>query len=249
MSWHLVEKALEEAGKHSTWLGKIWILSLFFFRILIITRIGDTVYHDEQAAFRCNNRQPGCENVCFSKYSPLSFIRFCAFQIIMVAIPMVIYILYSAHIVATSNKVNPGGTQNSIFKLKKDRRAIKLKSDNKFEKSKPLCAKTDVEIGRQVYYASKSGNKKKKEEENRNEQNQNQKNRRHSSGTGTMEKLSSPTFEIRKRHNGNGQNQTQNPPVSIFKNADPPPYTRNTLQITARGLFKFATIVYCLREE
>ena len=157
--------------------------------------------------------------------------------------------LYSAHIIATSNKINPGGTQNSIFKLKKDRRAIKLESDNKFEKSKPLCAKTDVEIGRQVYYASKSGNKKKKEEENRNEQNQNQKNRRHSSGTGTMEKLSSPTFEIRKRHNGNGQNQTQNPPVSIFKNADPPPYTRNTLQITARGLFKFATIVYCLREE
>ena len=128
MSWHLIEKVIEEAGKHSTWLGKIWILSLFFFRILIITRIGDTVYHDEQAAFRCNNRQPGCENVCFSQYSPLSFIRFCAFQVIMVAVPMVCYILYSAHVVAMSKKLNPNGIQNSIFKIKLDRRQIGLTS-------------------------------------------------------------------------------------------------------------------------
>ena len=33
-----------------------------------VTRICDTVYHDEQAAFRCNIKQPGCENVCFNQF-------------------------------------------------------------------------------------------------------------------------------------------------------------------------------------
>ena len=128
MSWHLIEKILEEAGKHSTWLGKLWILALFFFRVLVITRIGDTVYHDEQAAFRCNNRQPGCENVCFSAYSPISFIRFSAFQVICVALPSVCYILYSAHVVAMNRRLNPTGAQNSVFKVKMDRKQIKLQS-------------------------------------------------------------------------------------------------------------------------
>ena len=141
MSWSLVEKILEEAGKHSTVPGKIWILIVFFFRILIITRIGDSVYSDEQAAFRCNNRQPGCENVCFTQYSPLSFIRFSALQVIVVTVPLVCFILYSAHTIALSSSMNPNGAQNSIFKLKKDRRAVKLETNSKIRKNLPLYKK------------------------------------------------------------------------------------------------------------
>ena len=128
MSWHLIEKILEEAGKHSTIIGKLWILSVFFFRVLIVTRIGDTIYHDEQAAFRCNNRQPGCENVCFNKYTPISYIRFCAFQIIIAALPTVFYILFAAHQVAQNEKLNPTGMQHSIFKVKLEKQQMKLQA-------------------------------------------------------------------------------------------------------------------------
>ena len=128
MSWSMVEKVLDEAGKHSTWLGKIWIISLFFFRILVLIRIADTVYSDEQSNFRCNHRQPGCENVCFSEYSPFSFTRFTAFQIIVVALPTIVYILYAAHMVAMNRQLNPTGTQANILRCKMDRRQIQLQS-------------------------------------------------------------------------------------------------------------------------
>ena len=129
MSWSLIEKVLEEAGRHSTWLGKIWILSLFFFRILILYRIGDTVYRDEENYFRCNIRQPGCENVCFSAYSPFSFMRFSAFQIIVITIPTTVYVLYAAHKVSNNKQLNPTGQQAPILKCKMDKRQIQLQSE------------------------------------------------------------------------------------------------------------------------
>lgn len=52
MSWHLLEKILDEVSKQSTLVGKVWITLLFVFRIIAITRIGDTIYADEQAAFK-----------------------------------------------------------------------------------------------------------------------------------------------------------------------------------------------------
>ena len=91
MSWSHVERILEESAKHATVFGKLWILVAFFLRLVFVMRIGDSVYHDEQAQFTCNIKQPGCSNVCFSKYSPLSFIRFTAFQMIMVTMPTVVY--------------------------------------------------------------------------------------------------------------------------------------------------------------
>ncbi|XP_078487108.1 uncharacterized protein LOC100181149 [Ciona intestinalis] len=100
MSWHLIEKILDEVSKQSTFVGKVWVTLLFVFRIIAVTRIGDTVYADEQAAFKCNTRQPGCENVCFNKFSPISHMRFWGFQIIIVATPAMIFMVYAAHAVS-----------------------------------------------------------------------------------------------------------------------------------------------------
>ena len=52
MSWHLLEKSLDEVSKQSTVFGKLWITFLFVFRVIAVTRMGDTVYADEQAAFK-----------------------------------------------------------------------------------------------------------------------------------------------------------------------------------------------------
>ena len=110
MAWHIIEKLLEEVAKHSTFVGKVWITAIFLFRIVVVTRICDTVYHDEQAAFRCNIKQPGCENVCFNDFSPISHVRFWGFQIIAVALPSILFIVYAAHEVG--RKISrPAGNQ------------------------------------------------------------------------------------------------------------------------------------------
>nr|CAB3262636.1 uncharacterized protein LOC100181149 [Phallusia mammillata] len=100
MSWHLLERLLDEVSKQSTFVGKVWITLLFVFRIIAITRMADSVYADEQAAFKCNTKQPGCENVCFNDFSPISHVRFWGFQVIIVATPSMIFIVYALHIVS-----------------------------------------------------------------------------------------------------------------------------------------------------
>ncbi|XP_076816486.1 gap junction Cx32.2 protein-like isoform X2 [Clavelina lepadiformis] len=100
MAWHTFEKLLTEVGKYSTFIGKVWITFLFTFRLIIVASIGDTVYSDEQSAFKCNTLQPGCENVCFNDFSPISQIRFWAVQILFVGTPSIMFIVYAMHAVS-----------------------------------------------------------------------------------------------------------------------------------------------------
>jgi len=98
MTWHFLDKILDEASKQSTLIGKVWVVVIFIFRIVILSKIGEPLYADEQAAFKCNTRQPGCENVCFNLFSPISHPRFWGLQILFSAVPSMVYIIYAAHI-------------------------------------------------------------------------------------------------------------------------------------------------------
>lgn len=98
MSWHFLERWLDRASQHSTLIGKFWITFLTIARIIVITTIGDRVYADEQTEFKCNTLQPGCKNVCFNKFSPITHLRFWAFQIILVSLPSIYFIVYSTHV-------------------------------------------------------------------------------------------------------------------------------------------------------
>lgn len=96
MSWHFLERWLERAHQHATLVGKFWITFLIVCRMVIVASIGDRVYADEQSEFKCNvGPQPGCENVCFNKFSPISHLRFWSFQILCVALPSVIFVIYT----------------------------------------------------------------------------------------------------------------------------------------------------------
>ena len=98
MSWHFVERWLQKVYQHSTLVGKFWITFLIIFRIVVVSSISDRVYSDEQSEFKCNvGPQPGCENVCFNKFSPISHLRYWSFQILAVAMPSVIFVIYSGH--------------------------------------------------------------------------------------------------------------------------------------------------------
>jgi len=81
MAWHIIEKLLEQVAEHSTLVGKFWVTFFFVLRFLIVISIADTVFGDERGAFVCNTLTPGCENICFNDFSPISLIRLWALQV------------------------------------------------------------------------------------------------------------------------------------------------------------------------
>lgn len=81
MSWSFLTRLLDEISNHSTFVGKIWLTVLIIFRIVLTAVGGETIYYDEQSKFICNTQQPGCENVCYDAFAPLSHVRFWIFQV------------------------------------------------------------------------------------------------------------------------------------------------------------------------
>jgi len=118
MAWHIVEKLLEQVAQHSTLVGKFWTTFFFILRFLMVVSIADTVFGDERGNFECNIDTPGCENVCFNDFSPISLIRLWALQILGVSLPAVIFMVYTAH------------------KLEKIGQAKKLKKEDEEKKAK-----------------------------------------------------------------------------------------------------------------
>ncbi|XP_049633994.1 gap junction gamma-2 protein [Suncus etruscus] len=97
MSWSFLTRLLEEIHHHSTFVGKVWLTVLVVFRIVLTAVGGEAIYADEQAKFTCNTRQPGCDNVCYDAFAPLSHVRFWVFQIVVISTPAVLYLGYAVH--------------------------------------------------------------------------------------------------------------------------------------------------------
>ncbi|XP_040829523.1 gap junction gamma-2 protein [Ochotona curzoniae] len=97
MSWGFLTRLLEEIHNHSTFVGKVWLTVLVVFRIVLTAVGGESIYSDEQAKFTCNTRQPGCDNVCYDAFAPLSHVRFWVFQIVAISTPSVLYLGYAVH--------------------------------------------------------------------------------------------------------------------------------------------------------
>lgn len=104
MSWSFLTRLLEEIHNHSTFVGKIWLTVLIVFRIVLTAVGGESIYYDEQSKFVCNTGQPGCENICYDAFAPLSHVRFWVFQIILVATPSLMYLGYAANKIARAEE-------------------------------------------------------------------------------------------------------------------------------------------------
>lgn len=109
MSWSFLTRLLEEIHNHSTFVGKIWLTVLIVFRIVLTAVGGESIYYDEQSKFVCNSGQPGCENVCYDAFAPLSHVRFWVFQIILVATPSVMYLGYAVNKIARAEEQADSG--------------------------------------------------------------------------------------------------------------------------------------------
>lgn len=97
MSWSFLTRLLDEISNHSTFVGKIWLTLLIIFRIVLTAVGGETIYYDEQSKFVCNTQQPGCENVCYDAFAPLSHVRFWIFQVILITTPTIMYLGFAMH--------------------------------------------------------------------------------------------------------------------------------------------------------
>ncbi|KAG8428921.1 hypothetical protein GDO86_018444 [Hymenochirus boettgeri] len=105
MSWSFLTRLLEEINNHSTFVGKIWLTVLIIFRIVLTAVGGESIYYDEQSKFTCNTQQPGCENVCYDAFAPLSHVRFWVFQIILITTPSIMYLGFAMHRIARQPEV------------------------------------------------------------------------------------------------------------------------------------------------
>lgn len=103
MSWNFLTRLLDEIHNHSTFVGKVWLTVLIIFRIVLTAVGGESIYSDEQSKFTCNTKQPGCDNVCYDSFAPLSHVRFWIFQIILISTPSVMYLGYAIHKIARSS--------------------------------------------------------------------------------------------------------------------------------------------------
>ncbi|XP_010193024.1 PREDICTED: LOW QUALITY PROTEIN: gap junction beta-5 protein [Mesitornis unicolor] len=75
MNWGVFEGLLSGVNKYSTAFGRIWLSLVFIFRLLVYVVAAERVWSDDHKDFDCNTRQPGCTNVCFDHFFPVSHIR------------------------------------------------------------------------------------------------------------------------------------------------------------------------------
>ncbi|XP_043821298.1 gap junction delta-4 protein [Dromiciops gliroides] len=80
-----------------TIVGKIWLIFTLMLRMVVIILAGYPIYQDEQERFVCNTLQPGCSNVCYDMFSPVSHFRFWLIHNVSVLLPYTMFSIYVLH--------------------------------------------------------------------------------------------------------------------------------------------------------
>ncbi|XP_029385538.1 gap junction delta-4 protein [Echeneis naucrates] len=116
-----------------TLMGKVWLIVMIFLRIMMLLFAGYPLYQDEQERFVCNTIQPGCANVCYDLFSPISLFRFWLVQLITLCLPYIVFIIYVAHKVLKGLTVdlNPSGPIRALPLLKIHQERLSQASVNK----------------------------------------------------------------------------------------------------------------------
>uniref|UniRef100_A0A8C3U5Z0 Gap junction protein n=1 Tax=Catharus ustulatus TaxID=91951 RepID=A0A8C3U5Z0_CATUS len=76
---------------------KIWLMLIILLRIAVVVLAGYPLYQDEQERFVCNTLQPGCSNVCYDLFSPISHFRFWLIQTVSILLPYAAFSIYVLH--------------------------------------------------------------------------------------------------------------------------------------------------------
>lgn len=94
MNWMSLEVLLGGVSQYSTVFGRVYLSVVFIFRILVFVVSVQQVWSDEQKDFICNTAQPGCTNVCYDQFFPISHTRLWALQLIFVTCPSLMVVAH-----------------------------------------------------------------------------------------------------------------------------------------------------------
>ncbi|XP_007453914.1 PREDICTED: gap junction beta-5 protein [Lipotes vexillifer] len=97
MNWRIFEGLLSGVNKYSTAFGRIWLSLVFIFCVLVYLVTAERVWSDDHKDFDCDTRQPGCSNVCFDEFFPVSHVRLWALQLILVTCPSLLVVMHVAY--------------------------------------------------------------------------------------------------------------------------------------------------------
>ncbi|XP_006889542.1 PREDICTED: gap junction delta-3 protein [Elephantulus edwardii] len=95
--WAFLGSLLDAVQLQSPLMGRLWLVVMLIFRILVLATVGGAVFEDEQEEFVCNTKQPGCRQTCYDRAFPVSHYRFWLFHILLLSAPPVLFIIYSMH--------------------------------------------------------------------------------------------------------------------------------------------------------
>ncbi|XP_027517178.1 gap junction beta-5 protein-like [Corapipo altera] len=109
MNWSTFEGLLSGVNKYSTAFGRVWLSLVFIFRLLVYVVAAERVWSDDHKDFDCNTLQPGCTNVCFDHFFPVSHIRLWALQLILVTCPSLLVIMHVAYREAKAQRLREAG--------------------------------------------------------------------------------------------------------------------------------------------
>lgn len=97
MDWKTLQALLSGVNKYSTAFGRIWLSVVFVFRVMVYVVAAERVWGDDQKDFDCNIKQPGCANVCYDHFFPISHTRLWALQLIFVTCPSFMVVMHVAY--------------------------------------------------------------------------------------------------------------------------------------------------------
>ncbi|XP_016131591.1 gap junction delta-4 protein-like [Sinocyclocheilus grahami] len=126
-------------------VGKAWLVLVVFLRILVLLFAGYPLFQDEQERFVCNTIQPGCANVCYDMFAPLSLVRFWLVQLTTLCLPYAMFVIYAIHKVSSGLPADSGTSESinadSIYKIHQEsfRKASLCKTVVKAEKGRVQC--------------------------------------------------------------------------------------------------------------
>ncbi|XP_062848113.1 gap junction delta-4 protein [Trichomycterus rosablanca] len=121
MGWQSSTEAVFIALNYNiTIVGKIWLVLMVFLRMSVLFMAGYPLYQDEQERFVCNTIQPGCANLCYDIFAPLSLFRFWLVQLTSVCLPVVVFIVFVIHKLTSSLKTHPEMKPWSLYKIQED---------------------------------------------------------------------------------------------------------------------------------
>ncbi|XP_005728910.1 gap junction beta-4 protein-like [Pundamilia nyererei] len=94
MNWNWLEDLISGVNNYSTVFGRVWLSMVFIFRVMVFVVAAQRVWGEESKDFECNTKQPGCTNVCYDHFFPISHIRLWALQLIFVTCPSLMVVAH-----------------------------------------------------------------------------------------------------------------------------------------------------------